>query len=41
MKIRKTPHLFTKNEFGKNLFTLGSGTVLAQIIPFLFYPVIA
>jgi len=32
---------FAKSEFGKNLLTLSSGTALAQIIPFLFYPVIA
>ena len=31
----------TRSEFGKNLITLGSGTALAQIIPFLFYPIIA
>ena len=29
------------SEFGKNILTLGSGTALAQVIPFLFYPVIA
>ena len=30
-----------QSEFGKNILTLGSGTILAQIIPFLFYPIIA
>ncbi|MCL2434839.1 MAG: oligosaccharide flippase family protein [Lentimicrobiaceae bacterium] len=39
--IKKITKVISKNEFGKNILTLGSGTVLAQIIPFLFYPVIA
>jgi O-antigen/teichoic acid export membrane protein len=30
-----------RSEFGKNILTLSSGTALAQIIPFLFYPIIA
>ena len=30
-----------KSEFGKNILTLSGGTVFAQILPFLFYPVIA
>ena len=39
--IKKISHFITKNDFTKNLITLSSGTVLAQVIPFLFYPVIA
>jgi len=40
--IKKTSiSKYVKGEFGKNILTLGSGTVFAQIIPFLFYPVIA
>jgi O-antigen/teichoic acid export membrane protein len=39
--IHRIKQLLTKSEFGKNLLTLGSGTVLAQILPFLFYPIIA
>jgi O-antigen/teichoic acid export membrane protein len=39
--IKKISNLLYKSEFGKNILTLGSGTVLAQIIPFLFYPIIA
>jgi len=39
--IKKITKLVSKSEFGKNILTLGSGTVLAQIIPFLFYPIIA
>ena len=38
--IKKITNLF-KSDFGKNILTLGSGTVLAQIVPFLFYPIIA
>jgi len=30
-----------RSEFGKNILTLSSGTALAQVIPFLFYPIIA
>jgi len=36
-----SPFRYLRSEFGKNLLTLGSGTALAQVIPFLFYPVIA
>jgi len=40
--IKKTDILQSlKGEFGKNILTLSSGTALAQIIPFLFYPIIA
>ena len=39
--IKRISHFITKNDFGKNLLTLSSGTVLAQVIPFLFFPVIA
>ena len=38
--IKKISNLF-KSDFGKNILTLGSGTVIAQIVPFLFYPIIA
>jgi O-antigen/teichoic acid export membrane protein len=30
-----------RSEFGKNILTLSSGTAFAQVIPFLFYPIIA
>jgi len=36
-----SPFRYFRSEFGKNFLTLGSGTVLAQTIPFLFYPLIA
>ena len=39
--IYRIKTFFSKSQFGKNLLTLGSGTVFAQILPFLFYPVIA
>ena len=39
--IKSYTEKINKSEFGKNILTLTSGTALAQIIPFLFYPVIA
>jgi len=33
--------MIRSSEFGKSILTLSSGTAVAQIIPFLFYPIIA